>query len=128
MPLFRQGHHSIPDSQSGRLQLLAHQAISILTLRFDGPAHAWMLTDQLVSHHSQFALQALHSLIGNPLHAQGRLQQSCSVEEIAFYSSTIYQPAHASSSHEFEFHCQIARTTLLLACRLYEGLTACEPP
>ena len=126
-PLFRQGHRSVLDSHTGRLQLLVHQPISVLTLRLDGPAQAWLLTDQLISHQSQFAFQALHSLIRNPLHAQRRPQQSCSVEEIALQLSTIYQPAHASSSHKFEFHCQRARTTPLLACRLYEDSTACGP-
>jgi hypothetical protein len=89
-PLFRQGHHSILDSQSGRLQLLFHETIRVATLRFDGPAHAWMLTDHLISHQSQFALQALHGFIWNPLHAQGRSKQSCSVEEIALNFSAIY--------------------------------------
>jgi hypothetical protein len=53
---FRQGHRSVPDSHTERLQLLVHEAISVATLRFDGPAHAWMLTDQLISHHTQSAL------------------------------------------------------------------------
>ena len=60
---FRQRHRSVLDLHTERLQLLFHQTISVLTLRLDGPAHAWMLTDQLISHQSQFALQDVHSLI-----------------------------------------------------------------
>jgi hypothetical protein len=61
--LFRQGHRSVPDSHTERLQLLVYRTTSMLTLRFDSPAHTWMLTDQLISHQSQFALQDVHSFI-----------------------------------------------------------------
>jgi hypothetical protein len=43
-PLFRQRHGSIPDSLTGRLQLLVPQTISILTRRLDGLSHAGTMT------------------------------------------------------------------------------------
>ena len=46
---FRQGHRSVPDSQSGRLQMLTPDQ-DALSLRLDGPSHARMTVDHLVSH------------------------------------------------------------------------------
>ena len=87
---FRQEHRSIRDSQTGRLQLLFPQTTSISTLRLDGPAHARLSTDQVVSQIAQSALQTLHCFIRHSLHSQRRSQHLCPVEEIAFQLTTIY--------------------------------------
>ena len=125
---FRQGHRSVPDSHTGRLQLLFHQTTSIATLRFDGPAHAWMATYSVVGHVAQPALQALHCFIRHALHSQSRSQHLCPFEEIAFYLSTVYQATHVSSSRGLQFHCRICRTRLLRAGRLCVDSLACGPP
>ena len=89
-PLSRRCQRVSNDSQSGRLQLLFHQATSISTLRLDGPAHARLPTDHVIGQVPQSAFQALHRFIRHMTHPQRRAEHLSAVEEIAFQLTTIY--------------------------------------
>ena len=69
-PLSRRCQRVGNDSQSGRLQMLFHQTISIATLRLDGPTHARLPTDHVIGQVPQPALQTVHRFIRHMTHSQ----------------------------------------------------------